>query len=172
MNFTGADQTYAMREAIVHYRLAKPEDTSAIIEVVNAAFAVEDFFEGTRTDPERIEKLQSEGQFLVGEDEHGRIVAAIYAQERGERGYLGMLAVDPTQQGRGMGRPMMEAGEAFLRQLGCKYADITVLNLRPELMPIYAKWGYVEVGTEPFLSSWREMKPGFQCYCINLAKPL
>ncbi len=154
------------------FRVASAADAPAIIEIVNAAFAIEQFFEGTRTDPERMAKLMSEGVFLVGEDEHGCVVASVYAQLRGDRGYLGMLAVDPKRQGERLSRPMMEYGEKYLRQHGCKYADLTVLNLRPELAPIYRKWGYVEVGTEEFQSTWRDVKPGYECHCINMAKPL
>ncbi len=153
------------------FRLANAADISAIISVVNAAFAVEQFLEGTRTDPERMEHLMSEGQFLVGEDESGRIVASAYSQLRGDRGYLGMLAIHPSRQGSGLGRPLIEFGEKYLRQHGCKFADLTVLSLRTELPPIYRHWGYTEIGTDEFHPS-QPLKPGFECHCINMAKPL
>ncbi len=153
------------------FRVANAADISGIISVVNAAFAVEQFLEGTRTDPERMERLMSEGQFLVGEDESGLIVASVYSQLRGNRGYLGMLAVDPKRPGSGLGRPMMEFGEEYLRQHGCKFADLTVLSMRPELPPIYRRWGYSEIGTEEFHTS-QPIKPGVECHCINMAKPL
>lgn len=153
------------------FRVANSTDVLAIINVVNAAFSVEEFLEGTRTDVARMEHHMSEGAFLVGEDNNGRIIASVYAELRGERGYLGMLAVDPSQQGHGLSRPMMEYGEEYLRQHGCKFADLTVLSLRPELPPIYRRWGYVEIGTDEFIPS-RPLKPGVECHCINMAKPL
>jgi ribosomal protein S18 acetylase RimI-like enzyme len=154
-----------------NFRIATAADAASIVEVVNAAFAIEQFLEGTRTDAERMEKLQTEGQFLVAEEEGGRIVASVYTELRGERGYLGMLAVHPSRQGTGLGRAMMEAGEDHLRRQGCKFADLTVLSLRPELPQIYRGWGYVEIGTDEFRPS-RPLRPGIECHCINMAKPL
>jgi ribosomal protein S18 acetylase RimI-like enzyme len=155
----------------IRTRIATAADTASIIEVVNAAFAIEQFLDGTRTDAERVEHLSAQGQFLVAEDDGGRIAASVYTELRGERGYLGMLAVHPSRQGTGLGRAMMEAGEDHLRQNGCKVADLTVLSLRPELPPLYRKFGYVEIGTDEFRPS-RPLKPGIECHCINMAKPL
>jgi ribosomal protein S18 acetylase RimI-like enzyme len=156
---------------IIRTRIATAADTSSIIEVVNAAFAIEQFLEGTRTDAERMKKLQAEGQFFVAEDDSGGIAASVYTELRGERGYLGMLAVHPSRQGTGLARAMMEAAENHFRQHGCKFADLTVLSLRPELPALYRKFGYIEIGTDEFHPS-RPLKPGVKCHCINMAKPL
>lgn len=155
----------------IQIRVATAADTSAIIEVVNAAFAIEKFLNGTRTDAERMERLRAEGQFFVAEDEADVVVVSVYTELRGERGYLGMLAVHPSRQGTGLARAMMEAAETHFRAHGCKFADLTVLSLRPELPPLYRKFGYVEIGTEEFHPS-RPLKGGVACYCINMAKPL
>ncbi len=144
---------------------------------MNAAFSLplEQVLEGTRTDAVRMAKLQAEGQFLVCEDnaaeDAGRIIAAVYTELRGERGYIGMLAVDPARQGAGLGRAMMQAAEDHLRQHGCNVADLTVLSLRPELPPVYRRFGYVEIGTDEFRPS-RPLKAGVECHCIKMAKPL
>ena len=157
-------------KAQVTVRQATKEDTPAMIPIINAAFAVEGFLDGTRTDEERIEDYWRGGTFLVAEDE-GRVIASVYAELRGERGYFGMLAVDPAQQGRGLARTMIRGAENFCRQHGCKFMDISVLSLRPELPPLYRKFGYVESGTEEFRPS-RPLKPGYDCHIIRMSKPL
>ena len=48
-----------------------------MIPVVNAAFAVETFLEGTRTDEIRMAEMMRQGQFLVARNEAGRIVASV-----------------------------------------------------------------------------------------------
>lgn len=78
-------------------RRAANEDLPAIIAITNAAFSVEDFLDGARTDEERILDYLKAGEFLVAE-KAGRIVASVYIEVRGERSYFGMLAVDPSQQ--------------------------------------------------------------------------
>ncbi len=153
------------------FRLATVDDIPAIIAVVNAAFSVESFLEGTRTDDERMRQSMRDGQLLVAENESGQIVGSVYIELHGERGYLGMLAVAPSLQGAGLGRRVMEAGENFCRDHGCDYVDIKVLSLRPELPPIYRRWGYAETGDEEFHPS-RPLKSGQQCHCIIMRKAL
>lgn len=155
----------------LHFRLATPADAPGIIKVVNEAFAIEKFLEGTRTDHERMRQAMGEGKFLVAEDKSGQIIGSVYIELHGERGYLGMLAVSPSHQGGGLGKAAMEAGEDYCRECGCKFVDIKVLNLRAELPNIYRKWGYCETGTEEF-HPHRVMKPGIECHCILMAKAL
>lgn len=155
----------------VHIRVATPADLAAMIPVVNAAFAVETFLDGGRTDEERMAGMMEKGEFLLAEDHRGRTVASVYTELRGERGYFGMLAVDPSQQGTGLGRRMVQAAEDHCRRHGCRFMDITVLSLRTDLPPFYRKLGYVETGTEEFHPS-RPLKPGVECHCIVMSKGL
>ncbi len=152
-------------------RTAAQDDAAAIIPLVNAAFVVEDFLEGTRTDAERLAKSMATGEFLVAESAIGKLVAAVYVEVNGERGYFGMLAVDPAQQGRGLGRRMIDAAENYFRAAGCQWVDIKVLSLRQGLPEYYRKFGYVETGSEEFHPS-RPLKPGVECHCIAMAKRL
>ena len=151
-------------------RIATRADMPAMIAIVNAAFSIENFIDGPRTDEARMSGLMEKGTFLVGEEE-GRIVASVYCEIRGERAYMGMLAIDPAQQGRGLGRLMTEAAEDYCRKAGCKFLDIAVLGLRPELPPLYRKFGFVETGTEEFKPSV-PLKPGYECYAIKMSKAL
>ncbi len=152
-------------------REAKAADRPRLIPLINSAFAVETFFDGTRTDDARLAAMMNKGTILVAEDGNGELVASVYAEVRGTRGYLGMLAVDPAHQGQGLGRLMTEAGEECFRRLGCEAVDITVLNLRTELPPLYRKLGYIETGTEEFHPS-TPLKPGVECHCIVMSKQL
>jgi ribosomal protein S18 acetylase RimI-like enzyme len=146
-------------------------DRPRLIRLINAAFSVETFLEGTRTDGRRLAAMMRKGRILMAEDGDGRLLASVYMERRGKRGYLGMLAVDPARQGNGLGRKMVEAAEERFRQHRCKAVDITVLSLRPELLPLYRRFGYVETGTEKFKPS-RPLRPGVKCHCIVMSKPL
>ena len=152
-------------------RLATPADRPRLIPLINAAFAIETFLEGTRTDEERLAAMMQNGEILVTEDRSGEIVASIYAECRGSRGYLGMLAVDPAYQRSGIGKQMLAASEDHFRNRGCEAIDISVLSLRPELLPIYKRLGFVETGTEEFQMS-RTLTAGQHCHCIKMSKSL
>jgi predicted N-acetyltransferase YhbS len=152
-----------------HIRIANSSDIPRLVPMINAAFAVETFFDGTRTDETRLAAMMNKGTILIAEDAGGELVASVYMEARGTRGYLGMLAVDRAHQGRGLGRLMMEAGEERFRRMGCEAVEITVLNLRTELPPLYRKLGYVESGTEEFHPS-APLKAGVECHCIVMSK--
>jgi len=82
-----------------------------------------------------------------------------------------MLAVEPSWQGRGLGRRMIAAAEEHCRTRGCKHMDLAVLSLRPELLPFYRRMGYAETGTEEFRPSV-PLKSGVECHCIIMSKKL
>ena len=152
-------------------RLATEADRPRLIPLINAAFAIETFLEGTRTDEERLAAMMQKGAILAAEDSNGQLLGCVYTEVRGKRGYLGQLAVDPAHQGTGLARRIVAAAEEHLRRQGCEAVEITVLSLRPELPPIYRRFGYVETGTaEAHLS--RPVKPGVECHFIVMMKEL
>jgi GNAT superfamily N-acetyltransferase len=158
-------------------RIATAADQDRIIPVVNAAFAVEDFFEVPRTDQQDMAQLMQTGTFLileddtVLEDEVGRVIASIYVELRGERGYFGMLAVDPERQGLGLSGMMVVAAENHCCDHGCRHMEIAVLSPRAELVPFYNKLGYFETAREPFAGA-HLVKPGVECHSIVMSKAL
>jgi GNAT superfamily N-acetyltransferase len=155
----------------MRFRLAEAGDRARLIPLINAAFAIESFLEGTRTDEPRLAAMMEKGSILLAEDESGQALGCVYTELRGERGYLGMLAVDPAHQTKGLARKIVEAAEERFRELGCVAVEISVLNLRPELPPIYRRYGYVETGREEFRMS-RILKDQAECHCIVMTKTL
>jgi GNAT superfamily N-acetyltransferase len=126
-------------------------DAEAIVALVNAAFAVEKaFVDGERTSLADVQQLLARGVFLVADDPPGALLACAYVEQRGYRAYLGMLAVDRSRQGGGVGRLMVDAVEAYCRGRRVRAIDIRILSLRPELPPFYRRLGFVEEGTAPY----------------------
>ena len=153
----------------IHIRLASMDDRTAMMPAINEAFAIEKFLEGTRTDEARLAEMMETGEFLIAQNGSKRIVASVYVEIKGERGYLGMLAVDPAEQGQGLGRVMVDAVEQHCRKRGCSGVDLVVISLRTDLPPFYRRLGYVETGTEEFHPS-RKLKAGVECHCIVMSK--
>jgi ribosomal protein S18 acetylase RimI-like enzyme len=159
------------REPVVQIRAAAAPDRPRLIPLINAAFAVETFLQGPRTDEQRLAAAMEKGTILLAEDEEARVLASVYTELRGTHGYLGMLAVDPAHQRWGLGRRMMKAAEDYFRARGCAALEITVLSLRPELLPIYRGFGFVETGREEFHYP-HPLAPGLECHCIVMEKLL
>ncbi|HVP50324.1 MAG TPA: GNAT family N-acetyltransferase [Candidatus Bathyarchaeia archaeon] len=125
-------------------RDANDFDVPAITDLINCAFSVERFFKtGDRTDEAQVHDLMRTGSFLLL-TEHDSLIACVYVKITGERSYIGMLAVDPAQQKSGLGSRMMREAEDLSRRAGCKFVDLRVVDIRPELSLIYGKIGYVE----------------------------
>jgi predicted N-acetyltransferase YhbS len=150
-------------------RAAVPGDAGAITGLINAAFQVERFFiDGERTSADEVRAYMEKGTFLVAEN-GGAPIGCVYVEERGERGYFGLLAVAPAQHGKGLGRMLIEAAEDRFRRAGCRAVDISVVDLRTELPPFYRRLGYVETGTAPFPDPEKATRP---CHFILMSKRL
>jgi ribosomal protein S18 acetylase RimI-like enzyme len=158
-------------ESSLVVRLATDADRARLIPLINSAFSIETFLEGERTDETSLAEMMRKGELLAAEDSDGQLIGCVYTEVRGERGYMGMLTVDPARQRSGLGTRIMEAAENHLRSRGCNAVDILVLNLRTELPPIYRRRGYVETGTQKD-GLHRKLKPGFEYHFIVMSKEL
>jgi GNAT superfamily N-acetyltransferase len=152
---------------LVTLRPATRADAPAIVSVINDAFRVERFFvNGDRTSPDEIDGLMGKGTFLLAE-ESGTIIGCVYVDVTRAPAYLGLLAIAPTDQRRGVGRLLMDAAEQWCDARGARTIQIRVVNLRDELPPFYRRRGYRECGTEPF--SAPSTRP---CHFIVMEKTL
>jgi len=150
-------------------RVAEPQDAENIARLVNDAFRPERFFiYQDRTNPEKVHDLLQKGKFLLAE-EAGALVGCVYVEKRGERGYFGLLAVDPVRQKAGWGSFLIAAAEDDRRAAGCRVMDLTIVNLRQELPGYYRRFGYEESGTLPFPADQLSKIP---CHLVRMSKPL
>ena len=90
------------------------------------------------------DKAQAETIFLAYQGQ--ALVGCVALADRGDRLYLGKLAVDPDVQGRGIGRGLLGAAEQFARARGLPTIE---LQTRIELAgnhKTFARLGFVETG--------------------------
>lgn len=109
-----------------------------------------EFVDRDRTSAAEIAQLMQSGSFLVAHGVDGALAACVYVELHGRRAYMGMLAVDPSLQGRGLGRRMIAAVENRARESGCSGIDIKIVDRRVELPPLYRALGFTDNGTAPF----------------------
>ncbi len=115
---------------------------AAIRALTLRAFAGHPYSDGDEANV--IDRLREEGDLvlsLVAVEGANILGQATYSAARlsnGEEGWmvLGPISVEPERQGEGIGRALMEAGEAEMRARGAK--GITVLG-DPQ---IYSRFGY------------------------------
>lgn len=140
----------ARKSGSIAIRQACEADVEALTRLINAAFVVERVvFEGDRVDANEVRAYMRKGTLLLGED-NGRLVGCVYIELRENRGYLGLLSVDPPRQGLGIGGNLVTAAEHFARKSGARAMDLRVISARAELLPFYRRCGYDQTGTAPF----------------------
>ncbi|GAB3056902.1 GNAT family N-acetyltransferase [Stenotrophomonas tumulicola] len=145
------------------FRAATPADIPALIALVTSAYRGDasrvgwtteaDILDGARIDAEGLQADldRPRSTILVAEDA-GRLLACAHVADGGEHGYFGMFAVDPGQQGSGIGKQMITEAEAHgVREWGLRSMLMTVIDIREELIAFYERRGYQRTGIKkPF----------------------
>ena len=78
------------------------------------------------------------------------VEAEMFVGQRTSEADVRMLAVDPTHQGRGLGRALVRATEKYARNVGCDVMHLDVVDLRSELTVFYGSLGYEAIGDSPY----------------------
>ena len=150
-------------------RIAVVGDVPAVVRLINAAFRVElPFIEGDRIDGGGVRTYMEKGKFLLAEHSAG-LAGCVYVELRGERGYVGLLGVDPPHQGTGLGRRLMDAAENYFREAGCRAVDLPIISPRTPLVVFYSHLGYSQTGTAVFAPDVPVKVP---CHYILMSKSL
>jgi ribosomal protein S18 acetylase RimI-like enzyme len=114
-----------------------------------------------RTDKETLIELfnNPDSLFLKHADDNNEINGCVNLQQRGNKLYLGMLSVSPTQQGGGIGKKLLQAADTHARRNGIDSIYMTVISVRDELIDWYKRHGYTDTGKrEPFVEDARSGK--------------
>ena len=143
----------------LHVRRATIPDIPAIVELVNLAYRGGDcanagwtteahLLGGQRTDGDELALLieSQESMVLLGELDK-EIVGSVHLEKYQEGAYLGMLAVTPGLQGRGIGKRLKsEAEQIAKREWKAGKMLMTVISLRHDVIAYYQRCGYSRIG--------------------------
>jgi len=130
----------------LHFRPAKVSDIDAIVRLVNRAFVAESpYIEGERINVDGVQELWVRGKFLLGELD-GMLTACIFIEARGPRAHLGLVSVEPAQQGSGLGLQLMSAAETHCRTQGFHEMELRFIHHRTELERFYRRLGFMPSG--------------------------
>ena len=136
------------------------EDHPAIVAIVNRAYrgtgdhrgwnSEADLIAGDRVTLAHLRQdlvISPQARLMVHRDTDGRVMACVRIEPKdGDDWYFGMLAIDPTAQAGGLGRRMLAAIDAHIRERGGRRVRITVINLREALIAWYERRGFVRTG--------------------------
>lgn len=139
------------------------EDIPELSVLVNSAYRGDSSRKGWTTEADLLEGLRTNEADLRQHMEEpgavilkcvnnaGKICGSVYLQPKSKRLYLGMLTVDPVQQGSGIGKLLLKAAEQHAAKNGFGSIVMTVISVRTELLDWYKRHGYKETGQrKPF----------------------
>lgn len=159
----------ASRASAIRTRFASMSDAGALARLINAAFVVErPIFGGDRTSMESVRALLERGRFVIAEDSRG-LAGCVYLELRSNRGYVGLLSVEPALQGTGLGRKLMDAAEKFFVESNCVAVDLRVVSARTPLPGFYRHLGYEQTHTSALPADAHAKIP---CHFIHMSKRL
>jgi ribosomal protein S18 acetylase RimI-like enzyme len=79
--------------------------------------------------------------FVVG-SRNGAIAATMMVGYEGHRGWINYLAVDPAEQGSGVGAAMMAEAERLLADVGCAKINLQIRQTNLGAVAFYNALGY------------------------------
>ena len=138
---------------------ARPADVPALHALVERAYRGEtaragwsheaDLLTGPRTSEEELAGFIADpSRRLLVLREDGVIRACVLLWDRGGGlAYLGMLTVDPSLQGDGLGKRLLAAAESYAQSgMGASRMEMQVFSRRRELLSFYERRGYHPTG--------------------------
>ena len=164
-----------MSTAPLHFRVAKLADVDALLALVHSAYRGEpsragwtteaDLLDGQRTDADDLRACMARERSIVLVTEQADPTAPATATMRacahiavdadeveGDAGHLGMFAVSPQVQGRGVGKALLAEAERIVRdEWRLPRMRMSVIDVRDELIAFYQRRGYQRTGVyKPF----------------------
>lgn len=146
----------------LHFRNAVAADIPAIVALVESAYRGEvsragwtteaDFLDGQRIDAEGVAAdIGKTGSVIVLAEQDGQLLACCHLENTGKVCYFGMFSVAPHLQGGGIGKQLMQEAERVALVWQCAAMEMTVIDIRDELIAFYERRGYARTGIKkPF----------------------
>ncbi|WP_313241936.1 GNAT family N-acetyltransferase [Stenotrophomonas sp.] len=145
------------------FRAATLADIPALVALVTSAYRGDasragwtteaDMLDGARIDPQGLQAdIERPRSTILLAEREGRLLACAHVADDQGKGYFGMFAVEPTLQGGGVGKQVMDAAEAHAAAAWqLDVMQMTVIDIRDELIAFYERRGYRRTGIKkPF----------------------
>lgn len=147
----------------IAFRIATAADIPVLLALIQSAYRGDsgrrgwttesDLLDGQRTDAADIAEVMARpDSLIVMAEQDRRLLASCHVERQVDGGYFGMFAVDPLQQGGGLGKAVLaEAERIACERWQCRAMHMTVIEQRGELIAWYERRDYRRTGQyKPF----------------------
>lgn len=139
------------------------DDIAVLEKLINSAYRGETSKKGWATEAHLLkgkritldqleEILKDKNNTILKYTENSQIIGSVLLTDKVNKLYLGMLAISPELQNKGIGKKILHEAEVHAKSLGLSKIVMTVITIREKLIEWYNRHGYVDTGArEPFL---------------------
>ncbi len=134
-----------------------------------------DLLDGTRVDASLLSEQMDRGVLLVLVHSDDQLVGCYHFEMKDpQTAYVGMITVEPSRQGQGLGKKLLENAFSRARHEGAQKITLTVMSDRSELIAYYGRRGFQLTGQQyPFdATDDRYGLPKKQLVLLEMACPL
>jgi GNAT superfamily N-acetyltransferase len=148
-------------ELDIEYRLARPDESEAISELLLESFGLFEAeytpgaFEYTTPNTDIVRERFEEGPVWVAMDGN-TMIGTVSGLPEPERFYVRSMAVRPDAQGHGIGQHLLEVLEAFARDKGFERTYLYTTHVLPGAKRLYEKNGFYVLRETP-AEEWYDM---------------
>ncbi|MDH5765594.1 MAG: GNAT family N-acetyltransferase [Gammaproteobacteria bacterium] len=140
------------------FRFASLDDVDNIVALVESAYRGDasrkgwtteaDLLSGQRTDNDEVSRLIAESSsYILLCENQAELLGSVHLINDSESAYLGMFAVNPCQQSKGIGSLLLAEAEKYVfQQWQCLSLKMSVISLREELIAWYQRRGFTVTG--------------------------
>jgi len=166
------------------FRLATEAELPLLFDLINESYLPDDafFLEGPRLGKlQDLLDMQAKGPFHVllgeldpGSGKHDDIIGCVQLTpgrfEQPRKMAMSLLAVRQSCKKRGLAAKIADLSHQYAKDTGHVTVKIYVVSVKPWLVGLYGKLGYVATGEAPWVGEHVELtKP---CHFITMEKPL
>lgn len=137
--------------APIALRSARAEDEAETVALWHACGLTTSY-----NDPVRDFRFARDGacsDVILGLDPAGQVVGSVMVGHDGHRGWLYYVAAASDARGQGIGRQVVAAAEAWLRERGVPKAQLLVRDTNTAVVAFYERLGF-EVAPRVILGKW------------------
>lgn len=137
-----------------HFRTASLKDVDAVVALVESAYRGEcsrqgwtteaDLLDGQRTDRHEVTGLiQHSSSVILLCEANDKLLASVHLMKKHNYSYLGMFAVSPDSQAKGIGSQLLQQAEKYVQdEWNSSVLRMAVIAQRVELIAWYQRKGY------------------------------
>lgn len=120
--------------------------TIKLTKLINKAYAYQDEYKGRPRITEQELRTRAESSELYVFEDHDTLIGCVYTKVDGNAMHFGLLTIDESMKGKGIGADILEAIESYAISTGITTLQLDYMSIASWLKTYYQNLGFQETG--------------------------